>query len=80
MREILRKIARRIAPTAYRKLEQLQITDAGMVVAPVAAPDLEQRIVELEAALNELRSDNRRVTELYDLVFARLRDDNPLKG
>jgi len=67
-----------IAPTAYAKLEQLELTDNGLAVPPLPA-DFEARIAELEAALNELRRDNRRVTELYDLVFERLRQDNPLK-
>ncbi len=80
MREILRKFARWIAPTAYGKLEQLDLAAVALSGDTVLPQDLEQRIAELEAQLNELRQDNRRITELYDLVFARLRDENPLKG
>lgn len=79
MKEILRKLARRIAPTAYAKLEMLELSDSGTQTTALPA-DLERRIAELETAVNELRHDNRRVTELYDLVFARLREDNPLNS
>lgn len=40
----------------------------------------ERRIADLEQQLKEMRQDNRRVAELYDVIFERLRDDNPLSA
>ncbi|MFT4235935.1 MAG: hypothetical protein QM607_13190 [Microbacterium sp.] len=79
MRELLRRVARRIAPTAYGKLELLNASEIGRADdATVAA--LREEVLELRQQLHELRQDNRRVTELYDLVIERLRDDAPLRS
>lgn len=78
MRRLLRKLAMLIAPTAYGKLQRLdpdKIGASGNVDVP---EELRARISDLEAQLKEMRQDNRRVAELYDAVFERLRQDNPL--
>lgn len=78
MREFLRKMIRRIAPGSYTALEKLNQIDLDMVESS-AAVDLVARIEELEKELLEMRKENRRAAELHDLVFARLREDNPLR-
>ena len=78
MREFLRRTARRIAPTAYGKLEALN-TAALRSGDSEKIHELKEEVRELRLQLHELRQDNRRVTELYDLVFERLRQDNPLR-
>ncbi|SJN30467.1 hypothetical protein FM104_06985 [Microbacterium esteraromaticum] len=45
-----------------------------------SSADLVLKVAELERQIFELRQENRRVAELYDLVFARLQEDNPLKA
>lgn len=77
MRRLLRKFAMWVAPTAYDKLQNLDIGPAGFLSLEESA-DLRARVTDLEAQLREMRRDNRRVVELYDLVIDRLRQDNPL--
>ncbi|MEW2009903.1 DUF6752 domain-containing protein [Microbacterium sp. NPDC078814] len=79
MRAIIRKIASFIAPTAYAKLQRFDPDQRDVIAAEVAA-ELLERIADLEQQLKEVRQDNRRVAELYDLVFSRLREDNPLSS
>ncbi len=77
MRNLLRRLARRLAPTAYTKLERLTLMTVDEEKVAVDRALLE-RIRDLEVQLKEVRQDHRRVTELYDLMFERLRQDNPL--
>lgn len=79
MREALRKAIRRIAPGTYTALEKLNRMNLK-VLEEDAATRLSERVAELEREVNELRRENRRATELYDLMFARLREDNPLRN
>lgn len=79
MRELVRRLALRIAPTAYRKLQALD-PDVLMAASTVETKELLERIADLEKQLKELRQDNRRVAELYDVVFERMRSDNPLQS
>ena len=79
MKRIIRGAMRRVAPGVYGKLERLSDADID------AIPVLRARVAELEALVNdqetqlrETRMDHRRVVELYDVVFERLRADNPL--
>jgi len=80
MRELLRRLARKIAPTAYGKLEALNMVQLSSSLSSAEALQLRDRIRELEQQIHEMRQDNRRVAELYDMVFDRLREDNPLRG
>lgn len=49
----------------------------GPTVVPVSAEiaRLEAEVAALRGEIDELRADSRRIAELYDLVFERLRDD-----
>ncbi|MEE6389417.1 MULTISPECIES: hypothetical protein [Microbacterium] len=77
MRKILRKLAMLIAPTAYGKLQRFD-PDKPTPASVDITEDLLARIADLEVQIREIRQDNRRVVELYDAVFERLRQDNPL--
>ncbi|WP_087130712.1 DUF6752 domain-containing protein [Microbacterium esteraromaticum] len=79
MREHLRRLARKVAPGAYAALVKVNKLDLDAIEAGSSA-DLVLKVAELERQIFELRQENRRVAELYDLVFARLQEDNPLKA
>ncbi|SIN70527.1 hypothetical protein [Agromyces cerinus] len=80
MKNYIERIAARTMPSAYRNLRMLARVNASdeTMLARVIAYESEVR--ELRAELNEVRRDNRRVVELYDLVFDRLREDMPLRA
>lgn len=79
MRKFLRKMAETIAPTAYNRLRRLTVLDqSGNGVADILLR-YEDEIRDLRQQLDEVRRENRRVEELYDLVFDRLRRENPLR-
>jgi len=77
---MLGRMAARMMPRTYRNLQVLSTLDLDddTMVERIVAYETEVR--ELRAELNEVRRDNRRVTELYDLIFERLRDDMPLRA
>lgn len=78
MRKYLRKLAGKIAPTAYGRLQQLSMLDeSGSATEILLRYEAELR--EMRAQLDELRRENRRAVELYDLMFARLQRENPLR-
>lgn len=79
MKNLMRRVMRRLAPEAYGKLERLDAGELDRLAETRGRVDeLEARVADLEAQLNETRMDHRRVVELYDAVFERLRSDNPL--
>ncbi|MET0725109.1 MAG: hypothetical protein ABWY36_02080 [Leifsonia sp.] len=79
MKNLISKLASRLAPRTYENLQLLATVDVrtGETVAVMLARH-QVEVRELRAEVNELRRDNRRVTELYDAVFERIRSDNPL--
>jgi hypothetical protein len=79
MKNLISKLASRLAPRTYENLQLLATVDVqtGETVASMLARH-QVEVRELRAEVNELRRDNRRVTELYDAVFERIRSDNPL--
>lgn len=79
MREYLRRLAQKVAPSAYSALVKVNSLDLDVIEAGSSA-DLVLKVSELERQLQEMREENRRVGELYDLVFARLQEDNPLRA
>jgi hypothetical protein len=79
MRKYLRKLAETIAPTAYNRLRRLSVLDqSGKGVSDILLR-YEDEIRDLRQQLDEVRRENRRVEELYDLVFDRLQRENPLR-
>jgi urease gamma subunit len=67
-----------VSPRATRHLTELnhareQLEELASLRARVAA--LETAVAELREEIDESRRDGRRVAELYDLVFERLRAD-----
>lgn len=79
MRKYLRKLAETIAPTAYNRLRRLSVLDDAGGSAAEILMRYEQQLHELSVQVDELRRENRRVVELYDLVFERLQRENPLR-
>ncbi|GAA3897953.1 hypothetical protein [Microbacterium invictum] len=79
MRKYLRKFAEMIAPTAYERLRRLSVLDADGGNTTDILLRYEQQVHDLSAQLDELRRENRRVVELYDLLFDRLHNENPLR-
>lgn len=67
-----------VAPTTYDKLQRFD-PDRQIPVDLQDASELLARIADLEQQLKEMRQDNRRVAELYDVVIERMREDNPLR-
>ncbi|MGV9195193.1 hypothetical protein ACQ143_12680 [Microbacterium sp. MC2] len=79
MRKYLRKLGEKIAPTAYTRLQRLSVLDADGSAADILLR-YEQQLHDLSAQVDELRRENRRVVELYDLLFERLQRENPLRN
>jgi hypothetical protein len=79
MRKYLRKLAETIAPTAYNRLRRLSVLDQSGKGFSDILLRYEDEIRDLRQQLDEVRRENRRVEELYDLVFDRLQRENPLR-
>lgn len=80
MREFAGRVASRLMPRTFdnlKKLSDVSLDDDAMVIRLLK---YEEELRELKAELNEVRRDNRRVVELYELVFNRLQDDMPLRS
>ncbi|MFB9309281.1 hypothetical protein BJY17_001258 [Agromyces hippuratus] len=80
MKKYIERFAARTMPSAYKNLRMLARVNASDETMLARVIAYEEEVRELRAELNEVRRDNRRVVELYDLVFARLRDDMPLRA
>lgn len=78
MRKYIRKFAESIAPTAYTRLRRLSVLDDEDASTVSIFLRLEEEVHDLRRQLDELRRDNRRAVEMYDLVFERLHRENPL--
>jgi hypothetical protein len=79
MRKYLRKLAEKVAPTAYERLRRLESLDtSGGSVSDILLR-YEDEVRDLRRQIDEIRREHRRVEELYDLVFERLQRENPLR-
>ncbi|WP_157426552.1 hypothetical protein [Agromyces salentinus] len=67
-------------PRTYHNLQVLSTVDLQSDSMLERMISYETEVRELRAELNEIRRDNRRVVELYDLVFERLQEDMPLRA
>lgn len=72
---LLNSLANRVGPRPGKG----DADDAALAELRARVAELEGRLDDLAAQLRESREDNRRVTELYDVVINRLREDNPLR-
>lgn len=71
-------MAESLAPTAYGRLRRLSALDDEDASSLSIYLNLEEEVHDLRRQVDELRRENRRVIELYDLVFERLHQENPL--
>lgn len=78
MRKYVRAMAESLAPTAYGRLRRLSVLDDEDASSLSIYLKLEEEVHDLRRQVDELRRENRRVIELYDLVFERLHKENPL--
>ncbi len=72
--------ARRLAPRTMRNLEALSDLNADHAEGPLRFVAYERELQELRKEVDALRRDNRRVAELYDVVFERARRDAAERG
>jgi len=79
MRKLFRRMAKRLAPTVYRRLERLTVLEEGGADVSSVLLRYEDELHDLRRQLDEVRREHRRVEELYDLVFERLQRENPLR-
>ncbi len=79
MRKYLRKAAETVAPTAYNRLRRLTVLDQEGASVTDIMLRMEEQVYDLRSQIDELRRENRRVVELYDLLFDRLQRENPLR-
>lgn len=79
MRKYLRKLAEKIAPTAYERLRRLESLDASGDSVSDILLRYDDEVRDLRRQIDEVRREQRRVEELYDLLFERLQRENPLR-
>lgn len=79
VKELMGKVARKVAPRTIENLKYLANTreKGDDVFDLLRAYEIE--IKELKTELDEMRRDQRRMAELYDLVFERVRSDKPVE-
>ena len=71
------RLLTRFAPRTARAfivLRRASETEDGLAGS---SPSRENDIAELRREIDELRQDSRRIAELYDLVFERLKQETP---
>ena len=69
MKHLLGKIARRIAPRTLTNLQRLSGLNEEFDQGPARFINYERELRALRREIDELRRENRRVAELYDVVF-----------
>ncbi|WP_402466778.1 hypothetical protein [Isoptericola aurantiacus] len=80
MKSYVARIARRFAPRTIRNLEALSDLTADHAEGPLRFVAYERELQDLRREVDALRRDNRRVAELYDVVFERARRDAAERG
>jgi len=78
MDRVFRKLLRTFAPRTEDILSFTAEAMGDQTNVLAALQSCQKRIEELEHDVDELRKDNLRIAELYDLVFERLKSENPL--
>jgi hypothetical protein len=69
MKQFLGKIAQRLAPRTVTNLRRLNTLDPEFDGGLPRLVSYERELRELRREIDELRRDNRRVAELYDVFF-----------
>jgi hypothetical protein len=69
MKQLLIKAGQRLAPRTLTNLKTLSTMDKEFDQGPARFLAYEREIAALRRDIDELRRDNRRVAELYDVVF-----------
>lgn len=75
MKRFLGKTARKIAPRTFENLSYLSKTRSRGPEVMDAIRAYEIEVKQLKTELDEMRRDQRRMAELYDLVFERARTE-----
>lgn len=78
MENFIGRLLSRFAPRTAKVLTTLihaSEEDEGLIPRVLS---YEQEVRELRKEIDELRKDSLRIAELYDLVFERLKSDQPL--
>lgn len=75
IRQFLRKAARNVAPRTVENLIFLSRTRSRGSDVIELLRVYEGELQDLKSEMDELRRDQRRMAELYDLVFERVRAD-----
>jgi len=69
VKKLLAKLAQRLAPRTLTNLRTLAVLDEEFNQGPERFLNYERELAALRREVDELRRDNRRVAELYDVVF-----------
>jgi predicted nucleic acid-binding Zn-ribbon protein len=80
MKLFLSKVANRVAPRTVANLRTLSALDKEFDEGSARFVNYERELRALRREIDELRRDNRRVTELYDAVFERAKRDAAAAG
>jgi hypothetical protein len=80
VKKLLAKLAQRLAPRTVTNLRSLSVLDEEFNEGPERFLNYEREIAGLRREIDELRRDNRRVTELYDMVFEWVKAGSAARG
>jgi hypothetical protein len=69
MKSYFAKLARRFAPRTVRNLEALTDLTTDHAEGPLRFVAYERELQALRVEIDTIRRDNRRIAELYDVVF-----------
>lgn len=80
MKKFLAKRIRRLAPRTTSNLRRLERLDPELQEGPSRFLAYERELRQLRREIDEMRRDNRRVAELYDVVFQWARENAAARG
>ncbi len=80
MKKRLAKLARRVAPRTMSTLQALSVMEADYGTNAARFIAYERELQGLRREIDELRRNQRRINELYDIVFTRARADAAARG
>lgn len=80
MKKLLASLAQRLAPRTVSNIRALSVLDQEFNQGPERFLNYEREIAVLRRELDDMRRDNRRVAELYDVVFEWAKADAASRG